>query len=197
MACRDAFLAGIEPFRTYKDNEARPELLPWIQVWRQNCCDALFCINASRRKSRQESCQWTPFALEFIIPQRPEETVCTKAMVEPFFTDPYWDHYRFTDYWKGTLLRRANVNSWDEYETGYPGSLMHEYHQASIRAGVNQNWPLMMKLLKQKVAALPLEERVPPDTLLIHLRLGDVIDYAVEDVPKLLLHQLQYAVLML
>lgn len=198
LACQNAFLAGIEPFehdRTINETLSSSSLSEWSQVWRKNNCDALFCRNAARRRSRKDTyCQWSPFAIESIMPQNASATVCTDAQVEGFFSDPKWDHYRLSDYWKGLMVARLKGKvKWQDFKTGYPGSLMHEYHEASIQLGVrNGNWPLMMKLLRERAAALPPEERLQPNSLLIHLRLGDVIDYSVESVPELLLKEQHY-----
>ena len=65
-----------------------------------------------------------------------------------------------------------------------------EYHKASIEEGTwSLDYTFLHKIIKRRAASALSSDKPSPDTLVIHLRLGDVVDAVIESVEELLLSQ--------
>ena len=110
--------------------------------------------------------------------------------MQQFFPDPYWDEYQFTDYFQ---QRKQPVmgNRWDNWTCPFPGSLLDDYHKLSLQQKTRgYRWDLLFQLVQER--ARHKEELLPlPNTLVVHLRLGDVLDSrrVRENVTELLYQQ--------
>jgi hypothetical protein len=204
--CLQAFLSGAEP-RSTKRQQMR--ISPTLQNnWSDNDCDELVCTNAADKDTTTKedsvdgdddepsSCQWSQFAIETLIPKQREHEACDEAHVNEFYVDPQWETYAFSDYFRGIMFRKSRTagTSWEDFNKTVPaGSLMEDYHKASVQQGTGPNdFALLRKIINKRKAQLPHDLLPQPNTLLIHLRLGDTIDCAVDSVPELLFQQCYY-----
>jgi hypothetical protein len=118
---------------------------------------------------------------------------CDRNSSNQFLPDPYWDRYQFADYF---TQRKAPVrrNNWDKWNCPYPASLLDEYHQASLKAGIQgRHFATLFRIIQDHITNMTTSEKdtlLPsPKTLVIHLRLGDVIDSARDSARELLFEQ--------
>jgi hypothetical protein len=203
VLCREAFLSGAEPRPTKRQFE---RISPTLQMtWSENKCDELFCINAAKATTAadttkdddsnvEQSCQWSHFAIDNIMPkQQPggHSQACDEAHVNEFYMDPKWDRYSFSDFFHG------KHDSWKDAHqivaANPAGSLMEEYYNAAVSQGTGAgNYSLLGQILEKRKAQMEQHLRPEPNTLLIHLRIGDVVDCAVDSVHELLFQQCYY-----
>jgi hypothetical protein len=216
--CRQAFLAGVEPRATAAQRARIASSSPeWQTTWLENNCDELFCLNNANQAHNNANayddeatsenelpCQWSHFAIQNLVPSntaaaasRPSSppgggvVFCNAPdQLEQFYVrDAQWENYAFADFFLGG---RAD---WDWFAPDAPpGSLMQQYHNVMVQYPDTEpnNYTLLQELIDQRLPALPLEETPLPNTLLIHLRLGDTVDCAVDSVHELLFQQCYY-----
>lgn len=166
--CRQLFMSGIEPLsRQSRSNGA----------WTSNKCDSILC-----NSTVSDSCQWSHFAIDTLLENA--TYVCSPAHVEAFYSDPYWDEYRFSDAIKGGQFDEFRGNA-----TRFPGSLLAELEKAR-KSGQN-DWKNIG--VAKYIARAPIEARPTQDTLVIHMKLGGLIDGAVDKVRDLLFEQKYYS----
>lgn len=151
-----------------------------------------FCKNSNTgaggtSKTQYGSCQLTDCVNSVV---KEAKSHCDDKHVAQFSPDPYWEHYQFADFFKGILVYQREGDfkkNWLAYNSSFPGSLEDEYHKASVAKGTQSlDYELLQEIIRRRAAKKQLPS---PNTLVIHLRLGDVVDAAFESVEKLLLKQ--------
>ena len=166
--CKEMFMNGLEPL----SNKANRTI-----AWQTNQCDSLFCTNSTTNGA----CHWSVFAIDSLLENA--TSVCTATHIEEFFLEPEWNVYRFSDYLNG--VQREGVG---ELPQTFPKSLVAEMNpNVTRRTDIEAN-----RVVASRIARMPLKDRLEPGTLVIHLRLGDVVEGAVLHLVQDLLHEQQY-----
>lgn len=200
-ACQMLFLhQGVEPKRTnvylqqrlpsQPTQEQTEEAKMVLNEWEILDCDQFFCENNnSTHVNNDRKCQWTAFATRTLLQTEKVQECAWPSRVETFLGDPKWEAFRFAEYFKGNI----NFDKEVEQVSGLPlreryaGSIMDEYADLSWER-LGEYRPHQYSLLKEVVQrrANATEDLPDHNTAVIHLRLGDVMDAAVEPVPELL-----------
>jgi hypothetical protein len=191
--CKNLFLGGELPV-------SRSPTVEWTTCH----CDHLFCQHnvisnetSADGNLTEAPCQWSMLAIDALLDSL-DESACDAAHVLEFFTDPYWERYQLTDWFKGVVFHQlpkdasqgATQQRWNAHKSAYKDSLADEYHKASVLKNVTwKNYDLLYKAVTARIQQTPHEKRPNPNTLVIHLRLGDVIDGSLDTVRDLLLDQ--------
>jgi hypothetical protein len=190
--CHNLFVAGEMPM-----SEAPS------RAWACCNCEGLFCNQTVREETHQptnhtaamehqgniKACRWSIFAIDALLASL-NDSACDEAHEAEFIPDPRWDKYRLGDFFKGF---GKFGKRWNTREPEFQGSLMDDYHKESIKNNVTYgNYDIMYKVVKDRLAKIPSHELPLPNTLVIHLRLGDVVDKGVDTVRDFLLEQKYY-----
>ena len=149
--------------------------------------------NNNNNNSTDHCSHWSLYGIDSLLLLINQTDQCNMNSSNQFLPDPYWDRYQFTDYF---MQRKAPVrrNNWEKWNCPYPNSLLDEYHKASLKAGIQgSHFSTLFRIIQQRIKNMtPSEKDIllpPPSTLVIHLRLGDVIDTARDSVRELLFEQ--------
>lgn len=157
------FMAGMDPFSNINNSTE------WVKCQ----CDARFCGSASA------PCNWSYFAVDTLM-ENNKETPCNS------FFNKQFDDYQFSD----GFSNPHGLSDWTTYTVKYPSSLLAQYHQTITTSSSRwNNYDHLFNLMRLRMLWLRTDEVPPPDTLVIHLRLGDVIDNARESTRDLLIKQ--------
>ena len=197
--CRNMFMNGTNPMLSHDEDDPPPV------AWSELHCDSLFCDNAplvnstanGNNTSNLRTCQWSLFAIETLMPHNGslEENVCDADHIQKFYTDSFWERYQFTD-----GMRRVHDEGKKDWRLRWKccpqtppnsstPSLLDEYYNATLHNATLTYDDLLYKLVKARAVTMPKEELPSPNTLVIHLRLGDVVDEARNSVQELLFEQ--------
>lgn len=171
--CVSLFFRGIEPI-----SEGRPEKDPSLNLsWDKMNCDARFCHD---ERPERGNCTWTSFAINTLIEKGSPQ--CTSQVVDSFESDPRWAFYRFSDY-----FWQRNVKFHPE---DFNGTIMAEYYRVckekygKVPKG---DYGVLNELVQTRAATT--NDIPPPNTAVIHLRLGDVVEASPESIRELLFKQ--------
>jgi hypothetical protein len=168
------------------------------RVWASCQCEDRFCRHnntgspsGSVTPDNDRCREWSHYGIDTLLRPIEERDECNENCSKKFLPDPYWDRYQFTDYFK-QRTRPVIGDEWDKWTCPYPGSLLDKYHKKSLDLGIRGgNFSALYRLIKLDVAKMAEDgEALPrPNTLVIHLRLGDVIDASRRSVHEMLSEQ--------
>jgi hypothetical protein len=199
--------------RLYVDGETPKSEDPSTE-WASCSCDYLFCNETAawqKKKGRKMiedntpiGCYPSTFAVDILLASL-SDSACDASHCAEFSPDPKWDKYRLGDAFLGRggyeLLPRGHASKiWRNdtsrfenlltYASRFNESLEYDYHKAVANLPIKytfENYDVLYRLVKDRLSKLPSQELPPPNTLVIHLRLGDVVDHAADSVRDLLL----------
>lgn len=182
--CRSLFLQGVEPQAVYQRSALDISLL---EQWADLHCDNLFCESTN---NATRTCKWTSFAVDSLLAEAQE--ICRNERLSEFLADPEWKFYRFADLFKHYLdfQTDADEGSNQLLRDRYAGSIMDEYSRISIFRHGKQaasDYKLLKEVVEKRISAMT--DIPPADAAVIHLRLGDVLEAAVEPVSDMLREQ--------
>jgi hypothetical protein len=167
-----------------------------LPIWKDCHCNELFCAHVH---TAQSACLWSHIAIDALLDSLDLDAVCDAAYAQQFFPDPYWERYQLADAVNGERFRKSQRSSgniqekWNHHESPYKGSLADDYHKASVLQNVTWgHYELLYNAVKERIRKTPMEKIPRPHTLVIHLRLGDVIDGSLDSVRELLFDQRYY-----
>lgn len=170
--CESIFLGGIK------------EQTDSSKVWKDLQCDKLFRENGEPEEVCQSTlCPWTRTAIRALLV--PGTEWCTTERANRFLVDPELDGYRISD-----IFRWRKGLDIDGLLRKYSGTIMDEYNHTVIRRRgyyMKTDYESLYQVVKQR--AMSATDLPGPNTAVVHLRMGDVIDFAVESVEDLLLEQ--------
>eukprot|EP00797_Seminavis_robusta_P022147 Sro350_g123640.3 (390) ;mRNA; r:5559-6728 len=130
--------------------------------------------------------------------------MCTAPEVQKYFLSEEWERYNFGDMffgrgvWAGENYHKQPKKSGSLMEAHYEANMEH-IKKTGKKKG-KKKYQVLYGVMKQTVEAMADDnlrfdlniDLPPPKTLVVHLRLGDVIDSAVENVQELLEEQQYY-----
>jgi len=134
-------------------------------------------------------CQWSHAAIDSLLDHG---NLCANdaSHLKDFQVADGWDNYRLSDAFSWKEVN--NLQEWKSYYlNGFPsGSLVHQYYQASQEAQERfNNYGVLFDVVSKRASTMSSEDFPPKNSVIIHVRLGDVIDKAVDSVRDLLVKQ--------
>ena len=125
-------------------------------------------------------CPWSHFAARTFL--EPAEKQCTPEVAQQLLVDPKYDDYRISDIFR----LRAGLDVASIIEK-YHGSIMDEYNRTTMEKHgwyKKADYDVLVDVLRRR--AHTTTDLPGPNTTVVHLRIGDVLDYAVESVEDML-----------
>ncbi|CAB9513076.1 expressed unknown protein [Seminavis robusta] len=191
------------------------------KAWDKCHCDDLFCEEPLEFKplsndrsvgSVLRHCQWSHRAIDTLADMVNRSNICSPDQQDAFVPDKQWERYNFADF-----FNRRHVWEGEQWciKPKIPGSLMEAFYTHAM-ATINttdeheydaKKYDLLTHVVRERVRCLTNKSdcnvkpphsatQAPllpePGTLLIHVRLGDVIDSAADSVQDLLKEQMYY-----
>ena len=102
-----------------------------------------------------------------------------------------WKWYRLSDAFSNS--EKNTLQDWKNYYmNGYPtGSLVHQYYQASQEGQEIRfkKYDVLFDVVSKRASTMSSDDLAPTNSVVIHIRLGDVIDKAVNSVRDILFSQ--------
>ncbi|CAB9505060.1 expressed unknown protein [Seminavis robusta] len=217
--CHSMFLSVLE-YSSQQHVNNKNARMDHQDEWKECRCDDLFCnqtttttpITTPSSSSHDTAtspflshCNWSHTAIDALVywvENNKNQNLCSVEEMEKFYPPHEWDHYNFGDFFK-------RVQAWggDKWHQNYKkqGSIMEEFYNYATQ-NFDMSDPAIYKAQKYKILTHVVQERLshqnnndnhhdnspPPNTLLIHLRLGDVIDSAAADSVSELLQEQRY-----
>ena len=128
-----------------------------------------------------------------------DEAACDSRHVREFFpVDRHWERHQLADWFKGTLFWRQKSDDaskgsiqekWNACKSPHEGSPVDDHQKASARHNVtSMNCTLLHQVVQKRIELTP-NKRPGPQSLAIHLRLGDVVDGSNDSARDSLLDQ--------
>ncbi|CAB9523452.1 expressed unknown protein [Seminavis robusta] len=205
--CHDMFATVLGLLSQEETNANLTQKLHKASDWKNCHCDNRFCQQPLKLRPPPTYsvighsltyCPWSNQAIDTLLQllnrNQNETSVCTPSKVEQFYPDKAWERYNFGDFFKKKGIWETD-QQW--HQTPKPaGSLMEAFYKYGTQH-YNLSNSEVYSANKYKILAHVVSERIrnnttnnialpPPRTLVIHLRLGDVIDSAADSVAELL-----------
>ncbi|CAB9502342.1 expressed unknown protein [Seminavis robusta] len=167
-----------------------------IGDWDTCRCGKIFCQgNITENHSSEEdvlsSCSWSPAAINTLVELVQREDICTPSHVQDFYLPEEWEKYQFGDFFREQAQWRG-----DDWHTQHrkEDSFIEAYYQKAIKSGTRgNNYDLLHQVVKEKLRNMtkavngPNKDVLPkPRTMVVHLRIGDVVDLDPHTVQELL-----------
>ena len=155
-------------------------------TWSYCHCDYLFCNQTAT--INKTTCHWSTFAIDVVLASL-GETACNRAHVQELQLDKFWSLYRLKDYISGYMIEREPSRNARVHKSLYKNSLATAFHRTMVDHNISmKSYPnfevsgikleLFYRLVKARMLSSSLEQGdiAHPKTLVIHVRLGDVVD---------------------